>query len=177
MVIPLCNRTACHRGKHHFRRAILLIECLVYIAVLGIIFGLSGLAFYRGLQLNQGIRSNADDIVRTIAAGERWREDVRAAVRLTTLTNDLGTTLSLEHAHEERIEYAVREGTVLRRATGQETWTRVLGAVKSSHFHQDARLGVSSWRWELELPSNKRAAERVTPRFTFQAVPGGTRFP
>src|SRR5689334_21701286 len=57
-----------------------IIECMVYIALFAIVLDLSFVAYYRYDQHTRNLRRNADDIVRTLHAGDRWREDVRAAI-------------------------------------------------------------------------------------------------
>ncbi len=56
-----------------------LLECLVYVAVLFVIFAVAGPAHVRVLDHTRQMRRVAADIARALDAGERWRADVRAA--------------------------------------------------------------------------------------------------
>src|SRR5215470_16859351 len=62
-----------HRGGY------LLVECLVYIAVLAVVMGVAFSAFYRCLSSWRDLARNTDDIARVLKAGEIWRADIRAA--------------------------------------------------------------------------------------------------
>ena len=57
----------------------MLVDCLVYLAIWVVVVGLAFSAFYRCMSYSKNLARNADDIARALKAGERWREDVRAA--------------------------------------------------------------------------------------------------
>ena len=59
--------------------AYLLIECLVYIGLVFVILGVGYAALYRCINDSIALRRNADDITRSLLAGERWRADLRKA--------------------------------------------------------------------------------------------------
>ena len=61
------------------QRGYLLIEALVYIAVVVTLLGVAYAAMYRCVDRSFALRRNADDITSALHAGERWRADVRAA--------------------------------------------------------------------------------------------------
>ena len=61
-------------------RGFTLVECLVYVAVFGIIASLALAAFYRAREANRDLRRCAEDIVRAMQAGERQR--AAASIRL-----------------------------------------------------------------------------------------------
>ncbi len=163
--------TTSRRGFSSPRGAILLIECLVYIGVLGIIFGLSGLALFRGLEMSRRIHGNTEEISRVLAAGEQWRAEIRKATRISAVRDAPdGAAIRLEGLGEKAIDYALRDRAILRRAGAAGQWIPLLKGVKSSSFARDDRFGLVSWRWELELQGNRKEAH-VRPLFTFQAVP------
>ena len=58
---------------------IMLVDCLMYIALLAVILTLTFAAFYRANENAKNLAQNSADIVRALNVGERWREDVRAA--------------------------------------------------------------------------------------------------
>lgn len=172
--MKICVTSRASNGRREFPSslgAIMLIECLVYIGVLGIIFGLSSLALFRGLEMSRRIHGNTDEISRALAAGERWREEIRKSIRVSLLTNAPGgAAIRMEDQNRKAIDYALRERALLRRTGEEGQWTPALKGVKSSNFVRDERFGLVSWRWELELQGTRKEA-RVRPRFTFQAVP------
>jgi len=151
-------------------RGYLLIEMMVYISVLAVILGFGYAALYRCLNNSAALRYNAEDITRTLAAGERWRDDVhhaRGPLRLENLAD--GQMLRLPQPEGE-ISYWFTTNTVCRRV-GQGTWTPVLANVKTTAFLADAGSAVTSWRWELELQMRTKTLTWTRPLFTFIAVP------
>jgi len=149
-----------------------LIDCMAYIALLLLLLTLAFMAFYQTTDNSKHLSRNAADIVRVLNAGERWRADVRSAVRPAALTQTpRETILHLPHSQGE-VLYAFRDGTVLRQATTNATpiWETFLTDIKSSTMKLDRRSRVTAWRWEVELQAAQKVA-RVRPLFTFQAVP------
>ena len=149
---------------------IMLVDCLMYIALLGVILTLALAAFYRTNENSKNLAQNAADIVRALHAGERWREDVRAATGAPRVVEEANETLlQLPQAGGE-VRYRWRDGIISRQTTGNTNWTDLLPNVKSSLMEPDPRGHVTAWRWELELQGRQKVA-RVKPLFTFQAVP------
>ena len=144
------------------RRGYTLIEVLVYIAVLTVVLGVAYTAYARYEKGSRDLSRNADDIIRALRAGERWRDDVRAAVAPVRIT-DNGVVIP-QRAGD--IEYAFADGTLWRQKLP------VLKQLKASAMRSDPRPHVVAWRWELELASPKQTAH-VRPLFSFTAVPGG----
>jgi Tfp pilus assembly protein PilE len=67
-------------------RGYTLIECITYIAVLLLLLNAAFASYYR-CELNAAnLRRNADDILRALHAGERWRADIRATIAMPRLT-------------------------------------------------------------------------------------------
>ena len=61
-------------------RGFSLLECVIYIALFAVVVGLGIASFFHCRDSAESLRRTADDIVVTLKAGERWREDVRRAV-------------------------------------------------------------------------------------------------
>ncbi len=145
------------------QRGYSIIECLVYIAVFVVVLNLSFIAYYRYDQHTRNLRRNADDIVRAMHAGERWREDIRAAIAPPhTIANGL-----VIPQQSGEVAYIFADSAVWRQ-TGA-TRTIVLKQVKTSTISSDSRQRVNAWRWELELASPQKVV-LVRPLFSFTAV-------
>ena len=155
------------------QRGYLLIEALVYIAVVMALLGVAYAALYRCIDRSFALRRNADDITSALHAGERWRADVRAATSGVRVENtDDGQLLRLDGPHGT-VTYLFATNAVSRRV-GEGPWTRVLPSVKSSSMTADKRENVAAWRWELEIQPRTVGAvkpSRIRPLFTFLAVP------
>ncbi len=152
-----------------------LLECLVYITALGIIMELAFAAYYRIDLHHRRLARNAADLVRTLQAGERWREDVRSTIgKLEWRGTGADQELRIPQAKGE-VAYAFRQGTVWRRTTPGGPWMELLPEVKTSRMVADPRKQVTAWQWELELQSTQKVV-RVSPLFTFEAsVPNRTK--
>jgi len=163
----------CTSGRGSRVQGYLMVEALVYIGVVFVVLGVGYAALYRCIDNSMVMRRTANDITKTMHAGERWRADVRAAgASVSTEMVDGESTLRLRGGRDE-VVYAFHEGTVRRRA-GSGPWVTVLDRVNASSMQADTRGSVRAWRWELELqPQTKAAikAGRVRPLFSFIAVP------
>jgi hypothetical protein len=167
-------KTACEMpARGGSQRAYLLIEALVYIAVIVALLGAGYAAMYRCVDRSIALRRNADDITSALHAGERWRADVRAATSQPRVENtDAGQLLYLEGARGG-VVYRFTTNAVFRSVSGGP-WARVLEHVKSSNMAPDQREHVTAWRWELELLPRAYGSVkpgRLRPLFTFLAVP------
>lgn len=166
-------------GTRHFDRAYMLTEALVYIGLIFLLLGIAYGATYRLVDNSVALRRNADDIIRAVHAGERWRADLRAADKGVHLDNNSeGQILRLERAKGE-VDYRFADGAVLRRI-GAGPWSRVLERVRSSAMERESRPSVTVWRWELELePQNTGSFKtgRIRPLFTFLGVPAASPTP
>jgi hypothetical protein len=145
----------------------LLMECLVYMALLVVVLGLAYGAYYRCAENSNRLNKNVDDMVRVLQLGERWREDVRTAQAVTASEESLRLTQS-----NATVEYVFERNEVWRRAGAQAALTPFLGGVKASRMEKDERRHVTAWTWEVELAAREKAP-RYRPLFTFEAVPGG----
>ena len=172
----LAGWEACRHNHSDFRtplsalqRGFTLIECLIYIAVLGIILNLATHSFFKCLEHSRDLQRNADDIVRAMQAGERWREDIRQATGTPKLTQEDGhKTLRVPRGNGE-VSYTFTNGKVWRDAGGRPGRQVFLAGVAASEMVADQRERLTAWRWEVELQS-RQSATRVRPLFTFLAV-------
>jgi len=149
----------------------MLVDCLVYLAIWVVVVGLAFSAFYRCLSYSKNLARTADDIARALKAGERWREDVRAASGPLERVSGEASVEQALHIPQKTGEVIYRfiDGAVLRQSGTNASWIPALTGVKSSRMEKDERQRVVSWRWEVEL-KNKQKVARVRPLFTFQAV-------
>jgi hypothetical protein len=154
-------------------RGVMLIECIAYIALITVVIGVASVAFFRSWDDSKHLRSNADDIVRALHAGEQWRADIRSASGPLRLTHE---------ADFDRLAIPVKIGSInYYFSNPQSAVSRQVGDlgkpvvllqhVKSSQMQADPRQNVTAWRWELELQSTQKKA-RVQPLFTFETVAG-----
>ena len=146
-----------------------LIECLVYISVLGVILAVAGVVYARVLDHTRQLRRVAGDIARALDAGERWRADVRAATAAPRLVEE--GALQALHLPQSGAEvvYFFDGSNVVRRVGTDGTWQPFLPRVRAARFVADPRAQVNAWRWDLELAPGPRAP-RVPPLFTFTAA-------
>lgn len=152
------------------QRGASLLECLVYIAVLGLLLNLAVLAFNRCWDDSKHLRRNAEDIARALKAGEIWRADIRAAtgtIQAVTLA-DADQLVIPQPAGT--VIYSFRHGELRRQAGPGGPVTLVLPQACSSRMQADARARVTAWRWELELAAAPKKPG-LPPLFTFEAVP------
>ncbi len=161
------------RGRS-YERAITLVECIIYIGVLALIMSLAYNAFYRYLDYSRSLRRNAEDIIRALKAGERWRADVRAAsgpVRVEMENH--AQALRIPQTNDEVIYLFTAAGDIWRLTQNAPLGQPLLENVKASNMMADPRSRLTVWRWEVELISRKRDL-RLRPLFTFEAVPKPT---
>lgn len=159
--------------------AYLLMEALVYMGVVVVILAVGYAAMYRCVDSVVVLRRDAEDISRALNAGERWRTEVRQAVRgIRWEVVDGERELHLD-ATKRQIAYRFASGAVYRRIDAGP-WVLMLGRVQSCGFQPVPAGNFTAWRWDLELqPEVKGAlkAGRVRPLFTFISVPQSTLKP
>ena len=163
-------KTRCSNRK---ARGFTLVECLVYISVLGVILAIGSAAFYRCWDDNKAITRDGNDIVRTLKAGEIWRADLRSAtgpVQIATTGSE--QTMRIPCGDRELI-YSFANGEVRKQIRKDGAWQIVLPKVKSSQMRNEKRDHVTAWRWELELASVRKNV-KVHPLFLFEVVPGNS---
>lgn len=163
---PTCHLSPATR---HPQGAFSLIECLTYVALFALFIVLVMTTYFRARDASDALRRQAEDVTRTLAAGERWREDVRSATAPPRLVTENGQTwLALQRGTNTTV-YIHFNHTVWRQAHTNQTWQPVLARVKSSRIETDARTHVVAWRWEVELQL-KDPRKQTKPLFTFLAV-------
>jgi hypothetical protein len=148
---------------------IMLLEALVYIAVLTIVLGCGTALLYRSWGHNVALRRTSDDIIAALNAGELWRSDIRSAAgHIKGNAEELRIPTG-----KGEIVYSFTRNDVRRSSPNQPT--RRLTNVKSSQMLAEKRGQVAVWRWEVELNSNHKKVQ-LRPLFTFEAVAnrGGT---
>jgi type II secretory pathway component PulJ len=147
------------------RNGYLLLEMMVFLALMAVILGLAFSAYYRCADNSKRLHENAADILATVQAGERWRDDIRLA-RETAVEQD-GVKLIQS---EDTVEYHFAQESIWRHSAQTGRTICLLSKVKTSAMRPEARRQVSAWRWEVELQSRK-APPYLRPLFTFEAVP------
>jgi Tfp pilus assembly protein FimT len=169
MKLHLSNRSARRQG-------IYLIECILYIALLGVVLGVATIAFNRCWDDSKRLRHNADDIVHALKAGEQWRADLRTATGPIQVTDQNDAETVLVPVPAGAITYTYARDELRRQAGPAAPDILVLTGIKSSRMQADARPPVPAWRWELELQTGQKNV-RVTPLFTFETVAGHNPVP
>ena len=141
------------------RRGFTLIEMLVYMVGLTVLLVVAYPAFEKAIRGSRDLQRNADDVLRTIRAGEIWRKDVRAATGAIRVDGD---ALVIPQKSGE-VAYRLSDGAVWRGSM------MILNGVKSSTMQPDRRQRVMVWNWEVELASAQKQPA-IRPLFTFEAV-------
>lgn len=149
------------------RRGILLVELLTYFGVLAILMTVAWLTFYRCMGHTVGVNAACENIARALHAGELWRKDIRHATAAPYLQGDV---LHIPASGGE-VLYRHDGKSALRKAPSTGKWQQVLRKTFASRMVLDPGANVQSWRWEVELASEK-GRRTIRPLFSFQAVPG-----
>lgn len=148
---------------------ILLIECMVYLAVFGILLGGGTTVFYFCWDHTRAIITTSHEVQDALLAGERWRADVRAATgKISVTPTATGETMTIPTGRKTVIYQ--RTGSELRREiSGQNAPAIVPFKIAASEMEPAARNGATAWRWELQIAPRFKAA-RLPLRFTFAAA-------
>lgn len=158
--------------RAHGTGGYMLIEYLIYIAVLAVVMGVAFGAFYRFLDHSRDLARNTDDILRTLRVGELWRADIRAAIAPPAVrAGDHATACEIARTNGP-VVYLFGDGVVWRQEASAAAKI-VLPRVRASVMSREERHGITCWRWEVELQTRRKVV-RVRPLFTFLAVPSGT---
>lgn len=146
-----------------------MIECLVYIAVFGILLGLGTGAFFFCWDHTRAVLYATNDIESALRAGERWRADVRAATgEISVKTTSTGQIVTIPEGTKE-IFYRFASGELRRQVASENVSQLMLPKVKASDMRSDPRGNVAAWRWDLEL-AERRQETHLPLLFTFEAV-------
>jgi len=152
---------------------ITLIECLVYVAVFGVLLGLGTAALFLCWDQTKAVAYATNDIESALRAGEHWRADVRAATGTISIeTTASGQVVTIPEGGKE-ISYRLAAGELWRQTSPQNVSQLLLSKVNSSQMQSDPRGLVAAWRWELQL-NERRRETRLPLVFTFEAVPKST---
>jgi Tfp pilus assembly protein FimT len=148
---------------------VMLIECLVYMAVFGILLGIGMAAFYFCWDHTRATILTASEIESALHAGETWRADIRAATGKisVTITPD-GEVVEIPD-RDERVIYRFAGGELRRENPAQSRSHVLLEKVVTSAMQTEPRTGVAAWRWELEVKPSRQEGH-FPLRFTFEAV-------
>ncbi len=138
---------------------------MVFLALSVVILGLAFAAYYRCADNSKRLQQNAADILAAVQAGERWREDIRAARDIAVEANGVKLTQA-----GDTVDYQFGQEAIWRHSTKTGRTIRLLSKVKKSTMRAEARRQIRAWRWEVELQSRK-APPFLHPLFTFEAVP------
>src|ERR1044071_5372338 len=89
------------------KRAISLIQCLVYIGMLGILISIGGYTVAKAWDQSRGLAHNTDDIQSALSIGDHWRGDTRAASGriVSTSTESIQTVVIPTRAGEIAYEF------------------------------------------------------------------------
>lgn len=148
---------------------VLLIECLVYIAVLAVLISIGMAAFYVCWDHTRALVGATEDINAALRAGERWRADVRSATGAITVEPTAAGERVQIPLPQNIVVYRFETGEVRREITATRKSELLLPRVKTSHTTAETLAGVNAWRWELDL--QLRHHETQLPLlFTFEAV-------
>jgi len=151
------------------RAGYLLIECLVYLAVIAVVLGLGIGAFYVCWDHSKALHYATDDVAAALHAGERWRADIRSATgNVTVETGPAGERLRIPRGRDQ-ILYAFHAGEVRRQAASSGFSELLLPRVAASQMVKEMRGPVAAWRWEVKLTS-RRKETRLPFEFTFEAA-------
>lgn len=149
----------------------MLVECMVYIALVMIILGLGLNLFLKLLSFHRDLERNSHDIARSTKAGEIWRDDIRsasAAIQIENSADELRLTIPMG---DESIEYRYRDGVLWRQATEERpSQSPFLKNLVSCEFVHESRPHAETWTWEVQLKTKKKVVH-IEPRFSFLAVP------
>jgi hypothetical protein len=146
-----------------------LLECLVYIAVFGVLLSLGTAAFFFCWDHTRAVMYATNDIESALRAGERWRADVRAATgKISVETTAAGEVVTIPEGGKE-ILYRFGSDELWRQTATENFSQLLLPKVKSSQMQSDSRGNVAAWRWEVEL-KERRKETQLPLLFTFEAV-------
>ena len=149
----------------------MLIEAVVYLSLVFIVAGGASMVALKLTEQSKRLKEKTDLIARTLQVGEIWRKEIREATGPIVLIEEDGFIDLIVPADGDDIVYRYFENSLWRSGSRSEDASFLFSKLQRSEMIQDQRGDVTSWRWELELPSEREVA-RVKPYFTFQAVQG-----
>jgi hypothetical protein len=141
------------------------------MAALIVITAAATSAFYHCFDSSRELRRNADEIVRVLHAGEKWRADLRAATAAPQpfqAGNNVQLTVPTAAGP---IIYTFADARLTRQSTSPAVTSVLFTNIFSSQMQAAPDRHANAWVWEIELNPNHKNA-RVHPRFTFETVAG-----
>jgi len=154
---------------HRRRSAMMLIECLVYIAVFAVLTGIGLASFYFCWDHTRATIYAADEVESALRAGEGWRADVRAATGKISVENTATGEVVTIPEGERTVVYRFESGELHREIPVQNNSRLVLPKVKTSEMTTTVSNGVTAWRWELAV-TPRRNESPLPLLFTFEAA-------
>ena len=158
------------RRRRAGEAGITLVDCLVYISLLGVFLYLTSVAVFQADMGSKQLRRNATEIARAVRVGEAWREDVRGATGVVEVVRGAGGEGVRIPRAQGAVVWAFREAGVWRTREGR-AGELLLPGVKASEMRADPQALAGVWRWEVELQTTRTNAS-VRPLFSFSAVAG-----
>ena len=156
-------------SKSRRTAGVLLIECMTYIAVFAVLTSIGFAAFYLCWDDSKAVVYATEDIGAALRAGEHWRADVRnASGKITVEDSATGEVMRIPAAGKE-IVYRFESGQLRREISAGQNPQSLLATVKTSQMREEARDGVTAWRWELDLVV-RRPETHLPLLFTFEAA-------
>ena len=152
------------------KAGVLLIECLVYMGLFGVLLICATRFFSVVYDHNKAAASAASYTIAALDAAKHWRRDIaNAKGEPELIRGDRFDVIRIDQANGGRVSYRVN-GTRLERNNGDE-WIPIIRRVVSSIMLPDQREHVRAWRWELAMETKSRFLGDPV-RFSFTAVPG-----
>ncbi len=151
-------------------RGVTLIECLVYCSVLMILAATGIVLLGKMMGFHRDLERNANDITRSLNAGERWRADVRQATGPIRSFVE-GESVLFEIPQEtDSVLYQFDQHHLWRHTSSESPSWLALKDVSGCQFVLDSRSHTEAWRLEVHLKTKLKTV-RVEPKFSFLAVP------
>lgn len=155
------------------KRAVTLIELLIYAPVFLLVVGLAFGCFFEAQSRSAHLRRFAEQTQSALLSGEQWRAAVREATRVSVTRRPEEKASYLELAsHEKTNVFMLADGGLFRWQSDRETWIPMMSRLMDADFALEERGGVEVVRLEVALPPVHRSSKQMA-RLTFQAVPGG----
>lgn len=146
-----------------------LIECLVYVAVFGLLLGIGTATFYFCWDHTRAVIITANEVESALRAGECWRADIRAANGTISVETVKGEAMVKIPTGGSDVVYRFSDGELRREIPAQNSSRLLLEKVKVSEMTSAAQSNVTAWHWELEL-APRRNETHFPLRFTFEAA-------
>jgi Tfp pilus assembly protein PilE len=155
--------------RKHSLSGFMLVDAMVYIAILGIILALAYEGFYTALTNARRLNRYTSDIAHALRVGEQWRAELRGCSAEPRFEQSPDNTILVLPHKSGEICYTFWKNALFRLPPGQSNWVSVVPNVQKSTMLRDQRDKIPTWRWELELKAHHNNP-KIKPLFTFEAV-------